>query len=426
MLNGGTAADKDVRAESLDRPCPVCGGLNKRPLYRAPLLLPDGYPLEGDSVLVVCARCGSIFADFSSRSRDYERYYSELSSYAEPTVSSGAGTSAWDLARLRDIAGDIERWLPDRGARFLDIGCATGGLLRTLQTMGYTNLAGIDPSPACVQFVRESVQVDAWTGSIYELDANLGPFQFISLLGVLEHLEDPTRALRSARKLLAPYGLLLIEVPDAARYADFLVAPYQDFNSEHINHFSWGTLRNLLLRAGFEVVDHRAKIEQFGSAGYPAISGLFRLAGSSPRRPRADRQLERHIGSYMDRSEGLMREMDNYLRGLLQRSSSWVVWGTGQLCGRLMSDTVLGSSGVVAFVDNNPRNHGRIMRGIPIVKPSEVQQDVPILVASTLHEDEIIQSARNQWKLSNDIYGLRRTVDDALASDGRRRQSARA
>jgi len=32
--------------------------------------------------------------------------------------------------------------------------------------------------------------------------------------------------------------IVYIEVPDAARYIDFLYSPFQDFNTEHINHLS--------------------------------------------------------------------------------------------------------------------------------------------------------------------------------------------
>ena len=40
--------------------------------------------------------------------------------------------------------------------------------------------------------------------------------------------------------LLKTDGLLYVEVPDAVAYTEYLYAPFQDFNTEHINHFSRG------------------------------------------------------------------------------------------------------------------------------------------------------------------------------------------
>ena len=37
--------------------------------------------------------------------------------------------------------------------------------------------------------------------------------------------------------LLKTNGVLYIEVPDATAYVEFLYSPFQDFNTEHINHF---------------------------------------------------------------------------------------------------------------------------------------------------------------------------------------------
>jgi hypothetical protein len=50
------------------------------------------------------------------------------------------------------------------------------------------------------------------------------------------------------------HRMAFILVPDASRFAEFMVSPFQDINIEHINHFSADTLNKLfepesLLRA---------------------------------------------------------------------------------------------------------------------------------------------------------------------------------
>ena len=40
--------------------------------------------------------------------------------------------------------------MADKNASILDVGCANGGLLEALRALGYSNLVGLDPAPACV------------------------------------------------------------------------------------------------------------------------------------------------------------------------------------------------------------------------------------------------------------------------------------
>ena len=84
-------------------------------------------------------------------------------------------------------------------------------------------------------------------------------------------------------------ALLYVEVPDASRYADFAWSPFQDFNSEHINHFSLISLDNLLRQCGFRPLRLAAKeILSAPDMPYPAIYG-FGHAGRAPCRPRSSR-----------------------------------------------------------------------------------------------------------------------------------------
>src|SRR4051794_16276885 len=108
------------------RPCPACGAARSHVLYRAQLILPDGYPFHGDYCLAICDVCGAAFADYDRAARDYEQYYADFSQYAAPEASSGGGAAPWDAARLTAIAGFVARHARDRHVRLLDIGCATG------------------------------------------------------------------------------------------------------------------------------------------------------------------------------------------------------------------------------------------------------------------------------------------------------------
>ncbi len=105
------------------------------------------------------------------------------------------------------------------GARVLDLGCNEGLFAHLARTWGAGHVLGCDIrddnirratairdhygiSPAELEFRC----VDALT-----LDSAPGQFDLVLALGLIYHLEDPVRALRVARRMLAPDGLCVVE-----------------------------------------------------------------------------------------------------------------------------------------------------------------------------------------------------------------------
>ncbi len=103
--------------------------------------------------------------------------------------------------------------LPKQGV-IVDAGCGTGKWLIHLQRLGY-RVIGIELSHEASVIVKEN-QGDA---CILEADVRDAPLRSQSVdavlsLGVVEHSEDgPLAALREARRILKPNGLLVLVVP---------------------------------------------------------------------------------------------------------------------------------------------------------------------------------------------------------------------
>ena len=64
---------------------------------------------------------------------------------------------------------------------------------------------------------------------------------------------------------------------------------------------------------------------------------------------------------------------------------------------RLLKETSLAHADILAFVDNNPINHGRILHNIPIISPGQLSElmSVPILITTLLHHRAIAEQIRN-------------------------------
>jgi hypothetical protein len=102
----------------------------------------------------------------------------------------------------------------------------------------------------------------------------------------------------------------------------------------------------------------------------------------------------------------MMSDIDSRISELILRAPSIIVWGTGQLSMKLLAETSLSHADIVAFVDNNPINHGKVLHGKPILPPTELSKwNVPILIATLLHHHSIAKQIRNMG-LKNEIVFL--------------------
>ena len=257
-----------------DRPCPVCEGCDCADMHTQRFVLPEDHPLRNGYKVVCCGRCGFVYASTPANQADYDAFYAQFSKYEDNTTSTGSGVTPWDAERLEGTASDIARFVPDRAARIVDIGCANGGLLAALKARGYENLCGIDPSPRCARYVHDQLGIEAYAGWLTRLPEEVGAVDAVLLSHVMEHVLELRPALEAVRAVMKPGAILYVEVPDATRYAEFLFAPFQDFNTEHINHFSRDSLANLLRACGLEPAE--AGRRMLMSLARDALSGDLR------------------------------------------------------------------------------------------------------------------------------------------------------
>jgi SAM-dependent methyltransferase len=395
--------------QTAKRPCPICDNTDVLWLHDQRFELPAGHPLADGYAVVQCSACHFVYADTTVSQAEYDRFYAQYSKYEDGKTSTGGGENPFDRARLEETAHQLADFLHDPSTRILDVGCANGGLLLALKNLGYQNLFGLDPSPTCVENTR-TLGLEAFTGSLFQPFPH-GLFDCIVLSHTLEHVQDVRRALTWIGEMLDPTGkkLVYIETPDAARYVDFLYAPFQDFNTEHINHFARTSLENLMTRAGFmpAEIGHKS-LRINASMFYPAVYGFWiKSAAANTSALKPDAELPQRINAYIQQSRAQLDAMEVRLKAALAVTPRVIVWGTGQLTMKLLIETSLGQADIIAFVDSNPLNQGKILRGKRIVAPDSIHSmPEPIVIASTLHQENIAAQIRGMG-LGNELIFLR-------------------
>lgn len=406
--------------EYQSRDCAVCGGNRSTLLYRQRFSPMSGGLITGYDV-VLCNSCGFAYADRLPAQEDFDRYYREMSKYEYH--ASGGVESPYDTARFVALRDILLPFLPDREARVVDVGCATGKFLSLLSEQGFGNVSGLDPSPGCASVAHKLYGVRVVTGSVAELPLSGEIYHCIVLNGVLEHLLDPKSVISLLCECLSEQGLLCIVVPDATRFAAWDDAPFQQFSVEHINFFSQTSLLNLLAGCGFrQLACFQSAHLMSSTTVMPVVTALF--TRSEPQeRFQLDAATEAGLRAYLNKSIAVENFIGEMIGRIVEQGTSIIVWGAGTHTLHLLETTALPHAKIVAFVDTNESYWGRSLNGVEIVSPASLTgRPEPILISSRVFQDKIEAMIRRDLALPNEIVTLYRfdALPD-LAAGGVRR-----
>ena len=139
------------------------------------------------------------------------------------------------------------------GGAILDIGCSSGGFLRTLRSDAW-RLYGIEISS------KEARRAEQWSGAqVFAgniLDAQFLPatFDVVTGLHILEHVYQPAEIIGKVREWLKPRGVFYIQLPNIDSLEAYLFRAYW-YGLElprHLYHFSPTSLRRLFLHANYQ------------------------------------------------------------------------------------------------------------------------------------------------------------------------------
>jgi SAM-dependent methyltransferase len=397
------------------RGCDLCGSALFDLIYRQRFAtFDDSSALPGYDV-VVCAACGFAYADRIPRQTVFDRYYREMSKYelaaGHETVSASAAPN------YRAIVGEISDRLKRTDLRILDVGSGAGHLLAAFKSAGFSNVRGFDPSVRCAEYARSTYGIEVVGYPISQMAHDGERYDLILLSSVLEHLRDLVPTVRSLVELLAPDGRIWFEVPDAARFAEDVSVPFQQFSLEHINFFTQGSLRALLSRVGFEPVDIWTTNRRLGEIDACALDGLFQLGGVRRRSP-PDESGGGALKRYVAASRPVYERLIRTLLASARSGDPVLVWGTGSLTLQLLGDERLSDLPIEAFIDANRNYHGKTIRGVPVRSPDSLGDPLgPIVVVSGVYENEIAEAIRERYHLENRIVKLVTDSADQCAAE---------
>ena len=174
------------------------------------------------------------------------------------------------------------------------------------------------------------------------------------------------------QNLLKEGGFVYIECPDADKYNDVIHAPFQEINTEHINHFNKIDFENLFGLYNFNKLNISEKFFKLPSGkNYHAIFGLFQKV-----KEKKDFKLinntnrSKNINKYLETSEILFNQMLEVINKNYNIKLALV--GVGQLTYKLLFFYLEQNKNNFFLFDSNPINIGKKINGIEILNTNDI------------------------------------------------------
>lgn len=240
------------------RSCPVCGADDVRRWFR-----------EDSASIGRCRACKTLytFEPCTSSPADYFREdYFQGDSHLESTFGS------YRTDAFRQFGDVLNKY--KHGGRLLDIGCAAGDFLVTLDTNGWTAV-GVEPSTMATSKARAR-GLNVVEGIFGAATLPYDRFDVITILDVLGHVEDPRTFMRTVAAMLEGDGVVLIDVPGFALRLVKNTGPlafvrrrrWSQLNPrDYVFFVSTRSLRRLLADAGLELIEVRdIRPNRYGSS----------------------------------------------------------------------------------------------------------------------------------------------------------------
>ena len=247
----------------------------------------------------------------------------------------------------------------------LDVGCYDGHFLSLLPKS--VRKFGVDIDKPAIQRGRQRYSpqgLDLMHGALETFQPSIKP-DVITMFHVLEHLYDPYKVLKNLHDKSHEAARLVIEVPILEKGITNDINGF--FSIQHLTHFSLNSLKLLIRRSGWEIIDSE-EINDYN--GYRVLTR------------RSEKVIEELISGNVFDKVSLLKYLQNYFSNLFEisnRIESWpntskaIIWGAGAHTEFLYQVTHYfhkNRDTEFFIVDNDPVKHHSSWRGLNIYYPA--------------------------------------------------------
>lgn len=213
--------------------CPACSSSRNRMVYHQN----PGVNING--TVVKCLDCRLLFK--IPEGEDFDATDCNATHFSDPDASSFVDSSPYmecpDATRLEHT--EILDFILDatnRGeGKLLDLGCGPGKFLELAESKGFTCF-GVEAAEGLAKEAKSRTNGEILVDDVLSHDFKGQKLDVITLLDLVEHLQDPVETLRQQKLLLSSEGVLAVFTPN---HVSFIAQ-----TARWLRFFSFGIIKN--------------------------------------------------------------------------------------------------------------------------------------------------------------------------------------
>lgn len=273
-----------------------------------------------------------------------------------------------------------------QNARIIEIGCGDGNFLSHLKKFAPMSI-GLEPSTSFRQLaVSKGHEVlSDYVSSDKDLPG--APYDAFITREVLEHVIDPNEFLKSIRRSLTDGAIGLVEVPcleKALRQNRFY-----DFFADHLNYFSLSTLKFVLEKNGFKVIELMHGMNDEFNVAIVQNTMLNEFVA---------------MQSSIDSVCSSIRHEISKVQGKV------AVYGSGAKGLTILSNANVTVDNIEYVIDSDPHKQGLFtpVSHLPVVSPEVLLNESPdlIIITAMAYKDEIVDKLRTYYHYKGKLMAL--------------------
>ncbi len=346
------SAEEAAAASSGRSRCPICMGSDLAPVgepYRGDLICSNLTLIKGAALSPVCCRgCGLVFESRGIRSQGAEFFKAGFQPKPAVQYFDKQNLPARPQKALEFLSAMAD--IPATGT-MLDVGAGKGDFLACFGlSHPRWSLVAVEPGKGGEAIGRELPGVELHHIDYDRCDIAGRNLDLVVALGVLEHVNDPLHMMRWVGRGLRPGGVFFVELPNFEQLPGDLMCP------DHLTKFTPDTFAWLAHRGGFTI----SRLVRDGVPFYACLTKREDAKAPAPPDPGAGLELAQRHRRYCRDLLGRIGAARRRAAGL---GEGFAIFGLTTLgvfaplfCG-------FGESDLVAFIDENPRYHGRCILG---------------------------------------------------------------
>ena len=283
-----------------------------------------------------CLNCGFVFIDFDKRV-DYEKFYKDeyeflLDGEVEPSLNDGKYSDS--------LVEFYQEFLENSSDKtFFDIGAGKGNFIQAVENK-YNKLQkyALEPSKSYEILKTKNFLKEKYNSFFNSKDFTL-KFDYISLIGVLEHVPNPKEFLLDIKSIMNEDSYILIEVPNFENNKSDLLTV------DHLSKFTENSILNLFNICGINVIKKRVS---------NSVPMQFILKKSNDHNSSIN---SLNNFDYINNAINYLKKIENDISNI--ENDKIVVYGQGLVLDYLIGINKINIENIVCVIDDNPLYQGK-------------------------------------------------------------------